>query len=194
MGHQTSAHCISVPGLELTHGDNLLGPWRYARSLRDPSSLPRTILDRSSTPDLQSCHLPEPALLNISQITLQPRPRPRKKEFTSQAKFRVHSEPVDAFSERVGGYDVYFVEEQEPPFSRSDPLHHFFGVVRSFTSDSNHRVGRNDDSGGAGKLNVSSSLIQIEEERELTISLLDWVKVQICLSEILENWRNCCFH
>jgi hypothetical protein len=24
--------------------------------------------------------------------------------------------------------------------------------------------------------------------------LLDWVNVQICLSDILENWRNCCFH
>jgi hypothetical protein len=64
----------------------------------------------------------------------------------------MYPEPIDTFPKRIGRYDMYFVQQQESPFPRSDPLHYFFGIVSSFTSDTDHRVGGNDNSGGASEL------------------------------------------
>jgi hypothetical protein len=53
----------------------------------------------------------------------------------------MYPEPVDTLPESIGGHDVYFVQQQETPFPRSDPLHYFLCVVGSFTGDSDHGVG-----------------------------------------------------
>jgi hypothetical protein len=67
----------------------------------------------------------------------------------------MNSETIDTLSECIGGDDMYLVEKQETPFPRPDPLHYFLGVVGSFTGNSYHRVGRNDDSCWAGELDIS---------------------------------------
>jgi len=68
----------------------------------------------------------------------------------------MNPETVDTLPERIGRDDVYLVEKQETPFPRFDPLHDFLGIMGSFTGNSNHRVGGDDDSCWTGKLIVSS--------------------------------------
>jgi hypothetical protein len=109
-----------------------LGPIRYPRSPILSSSRTR-VANRSAFSPLAARHL----------------------QLTSQTKLCVDSEPIDTFSERVGGHDVDLVKEQETPFSRSNPLHYFFSVVRPFPGDTDHRVGRDDDTSRTGKLRIS---------------------------------------
>lgn len=71
---------------------------------------------------------------------------------TRQTQFGMHSESVDALSEGVGGHDVYLIEQEKPPFPRSNPLHDLLGIVGSLTRDTDHRIGRNDDTGGSSEL------------------------------------------
>jgi hypothetical protein len=75
----------------------------------------------------------------------------------------MNPETIDTFPECIGWDDMYLVEKQETPFPRSDPLHYFLGIVCSFTGNSNHRVGGDDDSGWAGELDISfvSGLIEL---------------------------------
>ena len=49
--------------------------------------------------------------------------------------------------EDVGGYNVHLVSNQQSPFSLTDKLHNLLGIVRTFPSVTDHRVGADDDTG-----------------------------------------------
>lgn len=54
--------------------------------------------------------------------------------------------------EHIGGYDMDFVEKDEPPLLRCQEIHHFLRFVRPIVRISDHRICRNNDAARPRKL------------------------------------------
>lgn len=105
---------------------------------------------------------------------------------------------LDALSECIRRRDVDFIEQQEPPLPALQKVHKLLRGVRSRTGVRDHAVYRYDDSRGAfscaGKLGGSISDSTGIYSGQPTGSADCEVKIDICLSLMLVNWINCCFH
>lgn len=86
----------------------------------------------------------------------------------------MYSEPIDTFSECVGGYNVNFVQKQETPFSGSDPLHHLLGVVCSFPGDTDHGVCGDDDTGWTRELGQGEQATHSKNKYRHGVPSLCW--------------------